>query len=290
MAHATHTELGTVVSLWRYPVKSMLGEEVHTAQVRDHGLLGDRAYALLDSADGKVATAKNPRKWPRLFAFRATCIEPLDSSAPVPPVRFTLPDGTSVTSEHSELNQVLSQVLNRQVTLATTARGLLAASAPSSGPAPWTVQAEEYWPDMDGLDYRDTVTDFALPTGTFFDCATVHLLTTATLNRLRECYPQGQFEVQRFRPNIVVEPVGGAQRFAEQAWIGHTLAIGDEVRLHITGPCGRCVMTTLAQGELPQDPNILRTAVRQSQGHVGVYATVVQGGTMRRRDRVRLVD
>jgi uncharacterized protein YcbX len=60
MAHATHTELGTVVSLWRYPVKSMLGEELHTAQVQDHGLLGDRAYAILDSADGKAATAKNP--------------------------------------------------------------------------------------------------------------------------------------------------------------------------------------------------------------------------------------
>ena len=101
MAHATHTELGMVVSLWRYPVKSMLGEELHTAQVRDHGLLGDRAYAILDSADGKVATAKNPRKWPHLFAFRATCIEPSGSSAPVPPVRITLPDGTGMTSEHS---------------------------------------------------------------------------------------------------------------------------------------------------------------------------------------------
>ena len=68
-----------------------------------------------------------------------------------------------------------------------------------------------------------------------------------------------------------------------------TLAIGDEVRLHITGPCGRCVMTTLAQGELPPDSGILRTAVQQNQGQVGVYATVVQGGTMRCGDRVRLI-
>jgi uncharacterized protein YcbX len=230
MTHATHTELGTVVSLWRYPVKSMLGEELHTAQVQDHGLLGDRAYAILDSADGKAATAKNPRKWPHLFAFRATYIEPSGSDALMPWVRITLPDGTSMTSEHSEINQVLSKALNRQVTLATTARGPVT-SAPSSEPASWTVQAKEYWPDMEGLDYRDTVTNFTLPTGTFFDCATVHLLTTATLNRLRECYPQGHFEVQRFRPNIVVDPVGGAQGFPEQAWIGQRLAIGDEVRL-----------------------------------------------------------
>ena len=265
MSNVTQTELGAVVSLWRYPVKSMLGEELHTAQVQDHGLLGDRAYALLDSSDRKVATAKNPRKWPNLFAFRATFIEPSGRGAQVPPVRITLPDGTIVTSEQSDLNQVLSQALNREVTLAATEHGPVV-GVQSAGPAAWTAHAEEYWPDIAGLDHRDTVTDFALPAGTFFDCATVHLLTTATLNQLQDFYPQGRFEVQRFRPNIVVEPVGGAQSFAEHTWIGHTLAIGDEVRLSITGPCGRCVMTTLAQGELPSDGGILRTAVQHNQG------------------------
>jgi uncharacterized protein YcbX len=158
----------------------------------------------------------------------------------------------------------------------------------SSTPASWTANAEEYWPDIEGLDHRDTVTDFALPTGTFFDCATVHLLTTATLNRLRDFYPQGRFEIQRFRPNIVVTLKGGEQGFAEDAWIGHTLAIGDDVRLNITGPCGRCVMTTLAQGDLPKDSGILRTAVQQNRANVGVYAAVARGGTIRRGDRVRL--
>jgi uncharacterized protein YcbX len=267
----------------------MLGEELQTAQAGDRGLLGDRAYALLDRADGKVATAKNPRKWPSLFAFRASFIEPPGSHAPLPPVRLTLPDGTVVTSAQPDCHQVLTKALNREVTLAATEGGQVA-GVPSSGPASWTAQAEEYWPDIAGLDYRDTVTDFALPAGTFFDCATVHLLTTATLHRLRECYPHGDFAVQRFRPNIVVEPVGGEPGFAEDAWIGHTLAIGDEVRLHITGPCGRCVMTTLAQGALPKDPEILRTAVQQHQGQVGVYAAVVQGGTVRRGDQVRLGD
>jgi uncharacterized protein len=174
----------------------------------------------------------------------------------------------------------------REVTLAATERGRVAGVL-SPVPAAWTAQSEEYWPDMEGLDYRDTVTEFALPAGRFFDCATVHLLTTATLNRLRDSYPPGRFEVQRFRPNIVVEPVEGEQGFVEDAWIGHTLAIGDEVRLHITGPCGRCVMTTLAQEAPPQDREILRTAVQHHQGQVGVYAAVVRGGTMRHGDRVR---
>ncbi|HSF32433.1 MAG TPA: MOSC N-terminal beta barrel domain-containing protein [Candidatus Tectomicrobia bacterium] len=289
MSNATPTEVGAAVSLWRYPVKSMLGEGLATAQVTDHGLLGDRAYALLDRADGKVATAKNPRKWPNLFAFRAGFIEPSGSSSHVPPVRMTLPDGSSVTSAQRDVDQALSKALNREVTLVVTKHGQVV-GVPASVPASWTAQAEEYWPDMDGLDYRDTVTDFALPPGTFFDCATVHLLTTTTLNRLRDFYPQGRFEVQRFRPNIVVDPVGGEPGFVEDAWIGHTLAIGDEVRLHISGPCGRCVMTTLAQGALPKDPEILRTAVHHHQGQVGVYAAVVRGGTMHRGDRVRLED
>jgi uncharacterized protein YcbX len=134
---------------------------------------------------------------------------------------------------------------------------------------------------MEGLDYQDTVTDFARSSGTFFDCATVHLLTTDTRNQFGDVYPHGQFEVQRFRPKIVVAPVGGGQGFVEDAWIGRTLALGDEVCLHIIGPCTRCVTSTLAQGALPQDQEILRTAVRHHQGHVGVYAEVVRGGTIR---------
>jgi len=277
MLDATQTELGAVVSLWRYPVKSMMGEELNATEVTERGLLGDRAYALVDNSDGKVASAKNPRKWPNLFDFRATFIEPPRIDSKLPPVRITLPDGTIATSHQSDLNQILSTALNRKVTLNATERGHV-------GPA----NAEEYWPDIEGLDYRDTVTDFALPEGTFFDCATVHLLTTATLDRLRELYPTGRFEVRRFRPNIVMAPASGEKTFIENSWIGHTLAIGDEVRLSVTGPCPRCVMTTLPQGDLPRDPGILRTAAQHNQVNVGVYAAVVRGGTIRRGDQVRL--
>ena len=268
---------GSVASLWRYPVKSMLGKELNATEVMERGLLGDRAYALVDSADGKAATAKNPRKWPTLFDFRATFIEPPRPGASAPPVRITLPDGTTATSQQAELNQVLSKALNRTVTLKAAGRG-------HAG----TVTAEEYWPDMEGLDFRDTVSDFTLPEGTFFDCAMVHLLTTATIDRLHQLYPQGRFEIPRFRPNIVVATPSGEKDFVENAWCGHTLAIGDSVRLSITGPCGRCVMTTLAQGGLPRDPGILRTAAQYNKVGVGVYATVERGGTLHRGDAVRI--
>jgi uncharacterized protein YcbX len=285
MSNPTQSELGSVASLWRYPVKSMMGEELNASEVEERGLLGDRAYAVVDRSDGKVATAKNPRKWPRLFDFRASFIGPPHAGAKVPPVRITLPDGATVSSDQSDLNQMLSRALNREVTLDAIERG--DRDAESSAPSPRTANAEEYWPDMEGLDHRDTVTDFALPEGTFFDCAVVHLLTTATLDRLRELYPQGRFEVRRFRPNIVLKPVSGEKTFIEDAWVGHMLAIGDEVRVSVTGHCGRCVMTTLPQGDLPGDPGILRTAAQHNQVRVGVYAVVVRGGTIRRGDPVR---
>src|SRR5438093_1000528 len=274
MANAVAVALGSVVSLWRYPVKSMMGEELNATDVTERGLLGDRAYALVDTSDGKAATAKNPRKWPRLFDFRATFAEPVRPAARVPSVRIVLPDGTTVTSDQGDLNQILSKALSREVTLRAAQHG--------------AVKAEEYWPDLEGLDHRDTVTDFTLPEGTFFDIGMVHLLTTATLDRLRALYPQGRFEVRRFRPSIVVQLASAEKGFAENAWVGHTLAIGTAVRLNITSPCGRCVMTTLAQGDLPSDPGILRTAAQHNQVNVGVYAAVVRGGTIRRGDSVRM--
>ena len=274
MANPTQIALGSVVSLWRHPVKSMLGEELNAADVTERGLLGDRAYALVDPSNGKVASAKNPRKWAQLFDFRATFVASPRPGEPLPPVRITLPDGTLLTSDQRDLTQILAKVLGREVTFATT--------------APKAPSLEEYWPDMEGLAHRETVTDEAMPASTFFDLAVIHVLTTATLDRLRELYPQGRFEVRRFRPNVVVAPAGGAKDFVENAWIGHTLAIGDAVRLRVTGPCPRCVMTTLPQGDLPKDPGILRTAAQHNQVNVGVYAAVLRGGPVRRGDPVWL--
>src|SRR5260370_42433405 len=97
MSNAAQGELGSVVSLWRYPVKSMMGEELNAADVTGRGLAGDRAYALVDSSDGKGASAKNPRKWPNLFDCRASFPEHVHGWV-VPPVRLTRPDALTVTS------------------------------------------------------------------------------------------------------------------------------------------------------------------------------------------------
>ena len=252
MAWSAEETVGSVVSLWRYPVKSMMGEELNAVEVTERGLLGDRAYALVDRPDGKVASAKNPRKWPQMFEFRAAFVGAPRPGAEMPPVRITLPDGTVVASDEADVHKSLAHVLGREVTLEGAERGQREV-VESSFPNLWAPTAEEYWPDMEGLDYRDTVTDFDLPEGTFFDCAVIHMLTVATIDRLRELYPQGRFEVRRFRPNVVVETPDGVKDFVENAWIGRTVHVGDGVQLNITGPCPRCVMTTLAQGDLPKD-------------------------------------
>src|SRR6266576_4415422 len=114
MSGSAQTLRGSVVALWRYPVKSMMGEELNATEVAKTGLLGDRAYALVDSSDAKVASAKNPRKWPQLFDFRAALADAPKSVVKAPSVRITLPDGTIVTSDQPEINRILSNVLKRQ--------------------------------------------------------------------------------------------------------------------------------------------------------------------------------
>jgi len=147
---------------------------------------------------------------------------------------------------------------------------------------------EEYRPDMEGLANREKITEEFMPAQTFFDSASVHVLTTATTDRLRELYPEGRFEVRRFRPNLIVEPSEHVKDFVENGWVGRTLRVREEVRLKVTGPCSRCVMTTLPQGDLPRDFGVLRTAAHYNKVRVGVYASVEQGGNIKRADSVWL--
>jgi uncharacterized protein len=268
------TSTGTVVSLWRYPVKSMLGEELNSSYVTERGLIGDRSYALIDQETGKVASAKNPRKWEKLFDFRAAFIDRPQVVENIPPVRITFPDGTHIFSNQEDINHTLSNVFGRDVRLMRASL-----EKPSY---------EEYWPDIEGLAQREKVTDETMPPQTFFDIAVIHLLTTSTINRLRELYPEGRFEVRRFRPNIVVESTSGEKDFIENLWVGKKLTIGEDIVLRVTGPCTRCVMITLPQSDLPKDLGILRTVARYNQVNVGVYASVLRGGTIHRGDLVRL--
>jgi uncharacterized protein YcbX len=249
----------------------MLGERLEEVEVTAAGLFGDRRYAVMDVATGRVASAKSPRKWGGLFRLRAALTAgPEESGGPA--VCITLPDGGVVNSRQEEIERFLSRELGREVSL----RG-----ATAGGPG----TTYEY--DQSEED-RETVSEEVMPDGTFFDEAVVHLLTTATLSWLRHLYPQGDFDVRRFRPNVVIETDDGFDGFVEQAWIGRTLKVGHEVSLKVTGSCSRCVMVNLPQPGLPKDPGILKTVAGHNGGDTGVYARVLEGGRVRTGDRVSL--
>lgn len=256
-----------------------MGEELNSSYVTERGLIGDRTYAVIDKQTGKVASAKNPRKWGKLFDFRSMfVVDSLNDVNDIPPVRITFPDGSNVSCDHQDddMDYSLSKVFDREVRL-MKASGF---EKPSY---------EEYWPDIDGLAQREKVTDEAMPSKTFFDIAVIHILTTSTINRLRELYPEGRFEVRRFRPNIVVESASREKKdFIENSWVGKKITIGEGIVLKVTAPCTRCVMITLPQGDLPQDLGILSTVARYNQVHAGVYASVERGGTIHRGDTVRI--
>jgi len=267
-----------VVALYRYPVKSMQGEELDSSAVSKLGLFGDRVYALVDKSEGHAGTARNSRKWPNLFEFSAALINNDGYFDGIPPVRISFPDGTILTNEMAECNVALSAAMRREVTLESISnrQGTLIADG------------EDRLHDPDNLAGSISPSGFTLPEGNFFDAAVVHLLTTASLARLAALYPAGRLEPRRFRPNILINTGDEQSGFVENDWIGRKITIGDEVHLGITRPCGRCVMTTLPQGGLPADPGILKTIAKYNNAKFGVYAEVLRGGTIRRGDSIRI--
>jgi uncharacterized protein YcbX len=264
--------LGRIQQIWRHPVKSLLGEEIGETVVTQRGVLGDRGYVLFDPQKKKVASAKDPRQWPNMFGFRAAYSSCPSEQGSLPAVEVTLPSGETLRSTDRDFDQRISGVIGRDVTLVST---------------PFTeATADGYWPDDEWVATRNQSFEYQFPEGTFFDGAMVHLITTSTLECLTSRYPASQFSPHRFRANFLIEtnPVGSG--FVENSWIGRSIMLGS-TRLQIERPCPRCVMTTLAQSDLPKDPAILKAAVRENAGNVGVYAKVESGGRVKQGDEVR---
>lgn len=276
MANTSTAPVGTIAALWRYPVKSMRGEDLQTVEITERGLYGDRAYALIDEETGRVVSVKNPRKWGDLVGLQAS----LDgngaatSSNGFPPARIALENGEVWRTDSPDISERLSERIGRKVHLA---------SAPP--PAP---RLEGYWPDYEWLEHRDQTYEVEMPPGTFFDGALVHFVTNATLKRLLSLCPDSDFDVRRFRPSFLLNVPDADAGFIEDSWIGRNIAVGATARLHIHSPCPRCVITTLPWAGLPKDPHILRTAVQGNKGFVGVYASVLRGGEVKLGDQVAL--
>jgi uncharacterized protein YcbX len=249
--------VGKIYSLWRFPVKSLQGEKLNHVELGRQGLLGDRAYALIDKENGKVVSAKNVRLFPNLLQCKAVYLQNPTMDQPVPPVQITLADGTTICSESANADEALSAYFDRDVTLVRV--------------------------------------DAAQGHIHFMDAYPVSVITTSTLENLNSLSPETNFDVRRFRMNIVIKTYESG--FVENSWVGRAIDVGTNINLQIVKPDARCVMTTLAQDDLPKDLNVLRTLVKHNAVKInekgeepcaGVYAFTSGEGLISVNDDVTL--
>ncbi|MCA1846717.1 MAG: MOSC domain-containing protein [Actinobacteria bacterium] len=285
MSSGQGVSVGRVGALWRYPVKSTLGEPLGPVAVGDGGLDGDRRFGVVDSRTGMVASAKRPQRWRRLLLLRSEMAGP-------GVIRIHFPDGHSVLSSDDGVDKLLSDFLGEEVEL----RSQAPAGAELERSVPDAVLAEGPLADVE-LTMLEIAA--AAPPGTFFDFAPLHLVTTASLESVGAAHPAGRVELARYRPNVVIDTAAGVGGFVENDWVGQRLHLGPEVILEILLPTPRCAVPTLPHGDLPHDPDALRVPMRNnvvpvplegfgSEACVGVYAAVVEGGQLSPGDEVLL--
>jgi uncharacterized protein len=281
--------VGRVAAIRRYPVKSMLGEELETVAFDQRGVVGDRRYALVDEETGKVVSTKRPRRWGRMFELSGFT---RDDGRPA----VSFPDGVAVAVDDPKLGLRLGEFFGRPVRVSDT-------------PPPdarfdevWVRElkggAEPYFGMDSRIEDDEEMIDggaFMGPAGNFFNFGAVHVVTSSSVRELTRHAPQSRFDAHRFRPNLVIDTDDDG--FVETGWQGRMLQIGP-VRLQVSITVPRCVMTTLLQGDLPADRDVLRTIARTNSVDVlrtgtlypcvGVYADVVAEGEIHRNDLVRL--
>jgi uncharacterized protein YcbX len=269
----------------------MLGESPSSAVIDARGIVGDRALALVETASGKVVSAKDPRRWRDVLAFRARYRGEIATDAPV---TITFPDGSEIDVGEPGLDERLSSTLGREVTVQAEA------SEGAAYDAVWDVAG--VLPDdliesskTDETDTGAPVTTMPLAMlapGTFQDVAPITLMTTASLRRMAQLAPASTWDPARFRSNLLIDV--DALDFVEDGWVGRRVTIG-EVELAVAMAAPRCVMTTLEQPGLTRDRGVLQAVATHHRldlgggseyACLGVYASVVGGGTVTVGDRV----
>jgi len=284
--------VGRIGELWRYPVKSMKGERIDAAKLGTNGIPGDRGWAVRDEVRGGIRGAK---KLAELMRCGARYLEEPEPGR-VPAPEITLPDGARLRASDAEASKRLSQALRNEVTLWP----LLPAEkldhyrrgAPTHADFDQEMRAvfgrapDEPLPDFSV--FPPVLFEFESPPGTYFDAFPLLLLTSATLGRLQKLAPASRVDVRRFRPNLLITTPDGVEDFAELGWIGKRLRIGD-VEISVPAACPRCVMISHGFDDLPKDPGLIRTVVREANQNVGVYGSIERAGRIAVGDAVELL-
>jgi uncharacterized protein len=275
------SQVGVIKELFRYPVKSMLGERLTEVEIGLKGIIGDRAWALREP-NGRIVTAK---KWANMLGFRSS-YEGAPEPGQLAPVKITLPDGSSVHADDPGASDVISSYLGRPIKLERIRPDEHSRAEIDPATVFGDVGVANVTPGFTEATLPDT---FGLPHGTFFDSAMIHVLATGTLEHMRSLIgADAQLDPRRFRPNIVVETDPRLMGFVEDEWLGGTLEAGPDVKIVALQQALRCVMTTHQQSELIRDLRILRIAAQHHNAKVGVFASIGAPGKVRVGDPVYL--
>lgn len=284
--------IGTLDQIWRYPVKSMAGERLEAADLAAGGIPGDRGWAVRDEVKGGIRGAK---KIPALMTCRARYPE-APTRARTGPAEITLPDGARVLTDAPDASRRLSAALGQPVTLWPILPADQLDHYRRGAPTHTDVLKElrsvfgllddEPLPDLG--KFSPDVLQYESPPGTYFDAFPLLVVTTASLRALQARAPASKIDVRRFRPNLLVDTPKGVDDFIEAAWEGRKLRTGSAT-LELTIACPRCVMTTHGFADLPKDPTIMRTLVRESGQNFGIYARISNEGSVQLGDQVELL-
>ena len=248
-----------VAALWRHPVKSLGGEALTEADLDGDGLRGDRLWGVRDEETGLILTA---RREPRL-------LEASSSLGPDGEPIIRLPSGPPFRGAGAATDAALSGWLGRPVTL-------VHAGEQPPGTA-------EFF--ADATDDDSQAIEWTMPFGRFVDAMPLLVLTRASLQAAAEHHPSGQWDVRRFRPNVVLDT--GGSGWIEDAWYGRQVQIG-AASIGPREPCIRCTMVTRPQPALERDLDIYRTLARHHGGTFGAWSTVERSGRVRVGDPVTI--
>jgi uncharacterized protein YcbX len=273
--------------IWRYPVKSMIGEQVPHVEVAAHGFVNDRQWAIRDEVRGGIRGAK---KIGGLMRLRA---EVMSDGA----TRIHFPDGTALEAGNPALDARLSLELDHRVSLqslpAATDLDHFRRGEPDNEDLLTELRAifgrDEDEPLPDLSIFPPEIIEFESPPGTHHDAFPLLVMSTSALRSLSSALPDSAIDVRRFRPSILID-TGDQTGHPEFGWVGRHLQIG-EVELRIGVACPRCVMVTReVSANIPADRAVLRHIIRELDQNVGVYATVITPGTIEEGDTVTLLD
>ncbi len=285
--------VGSLAQIRRYPVKSTGGELLDEVALTERGLPGDRAWAVRDEVRGGIRGAK---KIPALMNLSSRYVTPPAASGSSP-AEILLPDGTTVGTGDPDVNDRMSEAIDHPVSLwpllPADALDHYRRGAPNHEDFEQELREifgrspDEPLPDLSV--FPPEVIEFESPPGTYFDAFPLLALSEASLREMGRRAPDSVFDVRRFRPNLVVGDTASDEPFPENRWAGRRLRIGGAV-LGMTVVCPRCVMTTHGFADLPKDPRVMRSLVKEAGGELGVYATVETPGLVRVGDAVELLD